>query len=224
MFCIYSSLRFTTNMLVFTLFSALFVSVNAFTCAHFRPPPCESTAATELLASKMPHDDDKMPFYAMGMNLAQQIGDLNLNAVLEQDEMDIVLQAFGENLRGTATTDARHVLVTYGPKLNDLLNQRRLKVLDAAYKEGQAYIQQYLKDNTNAIQTDSGLVFHETVVGSGTSPSEESTVQVHYHGTLLDGTVVDSSRDRGESMTVDLNQVIPGWKEGLSQMREGGEY
>ena len=69
-------------------------------------------------------------------------------------------------------------MVTYGPKLNDLLNQRRLKVLDAAYKEEEAYIQQYLKDNTNAIQTDSGLVYHETVSGSGKSPSER--VQCKY--------------------------------------------
>jgi FKBP-type peptidyl-prolyl cis-trans isomerase len=205
-------------MLLFTLFSALLVSANAFIGANIRAP------RTELAATKMPHDDDKMPFYAVGVNFAQQIGDLNLNAVLEGEEMEIVLQAFAENLRGTAMADARTVLVTYGPKLNDLLNKRRLNVLDAAYKEEEAYIQQYLEENMNATQTDSGLVYHETLSGSGKIPSDESTVQVHYHGTLLDGTVVDSSRERGQSMTVSLNQLIPGWREGLSQMSEGSEY
>lgn len=205
-------------MLLFTLFSALLVSANAFIGSNIRAP------RTELASTKMPYDDDRMPFYAVGVNFAQQIGDLNLKAVLEGEEMEIVLQAFAENLRGTATADARTVLFTYGPKLNDLLNKRRLKVLDAAYKEEEAYIQQYLEENTNATQTDSGLVYHETLSGFGKIPSDESTVQVHYHGTLLDGTVVDSSRERGQSMTVALNQLISGWREGLSQMSEGSEY
>jgi FKBP-type peptidyl-prolyl cis-trans isomerase len=204
-------------MLLFTLFSALLVSANAFIGSNIRAP------RTELASTKMPYDDDRMPFYAVGVNFAQQIGDLNLNAVLEGEEMEIVLQAFAENLRGTATADARTVLFTYGPKLNDLLNKRRLKVLDAAYKEEAAYIQQYLEENTNATQTDSGLVYHETLSGSGKIPSDESIVQVHYHGTLLDGTVVDSSRERGQSMTVALNQLISGWREGLSQMSEGSK-
>jgi FKBP-type peptidyl-prolyl cis-trans isomerase len=204
-------------MLLFTLFSALLVSANAFIGSNIRAP------RTELASTKMPYDDDKMPFYAVGVNFAQQIGDLNLNAVLEGEEMEIVLQAFAENLRGTATADVRTVLFTYGPKLNDLLNKRRLKVLDAAYKEEEAYIQQYLEENTNATQTDSGLVYHETLSGSGKIPSDESIVQVHYHGTLLDGTVVDSSRERGQSMTVALNQLISGWREGLSQMSEGSK-
>jgi FKBP-type peptidyl-prolyl cis-trans isomerase len=204
-------------MLLFTLFSALLVSANAFIGSNIRAP------RTELASTKMPYDDDRMPFYAVGVNFAQQIGDLNLNAVLEGEEMEIVLQAFAENLRGTATADARTVLFTYGPKLNDLLNKRRLKVLDAAYKEEEAYIQQYLEENTNATQTDSGLVYHETLSGSGKIPSDESIVQVHYHGTLLDGTVVDSSRERGQSMTVALNQLISGWREGLSQMSEGSK-
>lgn len=71
--------------------------------------------------------------------------------------------------------------------------------------------------------TASGLQYKITQEGTGKSPAENSTVKVHYTGKLVDGTVFDSSVERGEPIEFPLNQVIPGWTEGLQLMKEGGK-
>ena len=75
------------------------------------------------------------------------------------------------------------------------------------------------------ITTASGLQIKRLVAGSGSEhPSANSRVKVHYHGTLIDGTVFDSSVERGEAIEFGLNQVIKGWTEGLQLMSEGAKY
>ncbi|MGB1248082.1 MAG: peptidylprolyl isomerase [Chitinophagales bacterium] len=82
----------------------------------------------------------------------------------------------------------------------------------------------FIKNNyPDAEQTASGLWYQHEVEGNGDSPSATNTVEVHYHGTLLDGTVFDSSVQRGKTISFPLNQVIPGWTEGLQLMNEGGK-
>ena len=71
--------------------------------------------------------------------------------------------------------------------------------------------------------TASGLQYKITKQGDGKAPTAESMVTVHYKGQLLDGKVFDSSYDRGEPIEFPLNQVIPGWTEGLQLMKEGGK-
>lgn len=78
------------------------------------------------------------------------------------------------------------------------------------------------KDLEGVITTDSGLQYKVLKAGSGeVHPQANDTVKVHYHGTLLDGTVFDSSVDRGEPIAFALHQVIPGWTEGLQLMVVG---
>ena len=78
------------------------------------------------------------------------------------------------------------------------------------------------KDNAGVIQTASGLQYQVLNAGSGDiHPKASSTVKVHYHGTLLDGTVFDSSVERNEPISFGLKQVIKGWTEGLQLMVEG---
>ncbi len=79
---------------------------------------------------------------------------------------------------------------------------------------------------TNAmIKTASGLKYQVMKQGAGAvSPKASDTVKVHYHGTLLDGTVFDSSVDRGEPISFPLNGVIPGWTEGLQLMKVGDKF
>ena len=72
--------------------------------------------------------------------------------------------------------------------------------------------------------TDSGLQYEVLKEGTGKSPSATETVEVHYHGTLIDGTVFDSSVQRGQTISFGLNQVIPGWTEGVQLMKEGAKY
>lgn len=73
------------------------------------------------------------------------------------------------------------------------------------------------------ITTASGLQYQVLVAGTGPQPGPEDRVQVHYEGTLPDGTVFDSSHDRGAPTTFPLNAVIKGWQEGLQLMRVGGK-
>jgi len=72
-------------------------------------------------------------------------------------------------------------------------------------------------------QTRTGLQYLVLEEGSGASPSATDVVKVHYHGTLLDGSVFDSSVERGQPISFGLNQVITGWTEGLQLMKVGGK-
>jgi len=72
-----------------------------------------------------------------------------------------------------------------------------------------------------AVVSESGLITHELVAGEGASPTKTDTVVVHYHGTLVDGTVFDSSVDRGSPARFPLNRVIPCWTEGVAKMKVG---
>ncbi len=72
-------------------------------------------------------------------------------------------------------------------------------------------------------KTASGLVYESLKDGNGAQPNAQSTVQVHYRGTLTDGREFDSSYKRGEPATFPLNRVIPCWTEGVAKMREGGK-
>jgi FKBP-type peptidyl-prolyl cis-trans isomerase len=87
---------------------------------------------------------------------------------------------------------------------------------------------QFLVDNAenDDVQvTESGLQYKVIKAGEGRQPADANAeVQVHYKGTLIDGTPFDSSYDRNQPMTFFLNQVIPGWQEGLQLMKEGAHY
>ena len=93
-------------------------------------------------------------------------------------------------------------------------------------KEAQSINNAFLQQNQTkpgVKTTKSGLQYVITKEGTGKSPSLNSTVKVHYTGKLVDGKVFDSSVERGEPLEFKLNQVIPGWTEGLQLMKEGGK-
>lgn len=73
-------------------------------------------------------------------------------------------------------------------------------------------------------KTYSGLQYEVLRPGTGQRPTEFNRVRVHYHGTLQNGTVFDSSVQRGQPIVLGLNQVIPGWREGIPLMKEGAKY
>jgi len=99
--------------------------------------------------------------------------------------------------------------------------EAELKQLQAAE---QSTLEKYIAENKITVKpTASGLYYMETKKGSGANPKETDIVKVHYTGKLLDGTVFDSSVDRGEPIEFPLNQVIKGWTEGLQLMKKGGK-
>ena len=100
-------------------------------------------------------------------------------------------------------------------------------VLQIKYGEIIAANEKFLEENKlkeGVITTESGLQYEVLVMGKGKIPQATDRVKVHYHGTLIDGTVFDSSVDRGEPASFGLNQVIPGWTEGLQLMPVGSKF
>ena len=88
---------------------------------------------------------------------------------------------------------------------------------------GLEFLEQNAK-NDSVVQTESGLQYMVLKEGNGAKPGPTDMVTVHYTGKLIDGTVFDSSVERGEPATFPLNKVIPGWTEGLQLMSEGSQY
>ena len=119
--------------------------------------------------------------------------------------------------------DERAMLAKYGPQLNEIITGRAKKIQDDEKDRGATYLTKFLLSNPKAIQSKSGLVYNEVIAGTGPQATLASTVQVHYHGTLADGTVFDSSVSRGEPIKFPLKNVIKGWQEGVTMMRVGGK-
>jgi len=95
------------------------------------------------------------------------------------------------------------------------------KISQENIKLGKEYLA-FNKKQQGVTETESGLQYQLLNKGDGqTHPTASSKVKVHYHGTLIDGTVFDSSVDRGQPIAFGLNQVIPGWTEGVQLMVEG---
>jgi len=112
----------------------------------------------------------------------------------------------------TASTEStEETAVDYGQQIKDN------KTL------GREFLEENAK-NDSVVQTKSGLQYMVLKEGTGAKPGPTDEVTVHYTGKLLDGTVFDSSVDRGEPATFPLDRVIAGWTEGLQLMSEGSEY
>ena len=163
--------------------------------------------------------DEKKALYAFGYTVAKEWRNLSLS----EDELKVIAAAMVDSaLRRKARVDVnaqlanvRSLLVAREQKGKAAVVERQ-KVASAALlaKEGKA---------TGAVTTTSGLIITTIKKGSGASPTAASKVTVHYHGTLGDGTVFDSSIKRGQPATFPLNGVIKCWTEGLQLMKLGGK-
>lgn len=107
--------------------------------------------------------------------------------------------------------------------LNKFFNELDTKLKAEAMAKEEKYLNENV-DKEGVRVTDSGLQYKVITEGNGQTPSSHSRVRVHYEGRLIDGTVFDSSYKRGEPATFGLDQVIPGWTEGLQLMKEGSVY
>ena len=173
---------------------------------------CQDKGATNV---KLNSEEDKT-FYAMGFMLGGNLQRLNLN--------DQELSALYKGIVASAKGEKPEVeMQIYQPKIQQMFKGRMESASKSQKEGGKKFIDDYLAKNKDAKKTESGLVYHILKEGSGASPKAEDTVEVHYHGTLTDGTVFDSSVDRGKTITFPLNRVIKGWTEGLQLLKEGGK-
>lgn len=166
-------------------------------------------------STKLSTDEDKT-FYAMGVMLGSNLERLKLN--------DKELSALYKGIHDASHNKKPEVdLAVYQPKIQTMFQERMKKIADEQKGVGEKFITDFMKNNKEAKKTESGLVYLIEKAGSDVKPTETDEVEVHYHGTLTDGTVFDSSVDRGQKITFPLNRVIKGWTEGLQLIGEGGK-
>jgi len=159
--------------------------------------------------------EDQKVFYYLGTALSDNLKSLNPTA----DELALIQRGMRDSLLGEPVPlDA----AVYGQKLNELAQHRMLASAEQEASASGEYIARMAAED-GAITTDSGLVILEVVAGTGASPTRDSTVKAHYHGTLRDGTVFDSSVERGQPFTSSLSSVIPCWREAIPLIKEGGK-
>lgn len=153
--------------------------------------------------------------YAWGMAMGQQLKGMGVSHLNKEDFDEAVHASFEGKETKMTPEEAQKVLQEYLQELN--------KKNEAIAREAGDKFLEANRKNPGVHVTESGLQYVIEKEGSGKQPTATSEVTVHYTGKLLDGTVFDSSVNRGEPATFPLNRVIPGWTEGLQLMKEGGK-
>jgi FKBP-type peptidyl-prolyl cis-trans isomerase len=110
----------------------------------------------------------------------------------------------------------------YNAQVKELAQKRAAAVSEIEKKESVAFLEKIGKEK-GAEKTASGLIYIPVQAGKGGAPKATDTVKVHYKGTLRDGSVFDSSIERGQPASFPLNRVVPCWTEGLQKMQVGGK-
>ncbi len=172
-------------------------------------------AAPPAAVATEPTTDAQKTLYALGMIIGQNLGPF----ALTQAELDMVKAGLTDTvLKRPGKVDA----TAYAPKIQELQQQRATSMAATEKKSGQAFLDKASAEK-GATKTASGLIISTLKPGNGASPKVSDSVRVHYHGTLTDGTVFDSSVQRGEPASFALNGVIPCFREGVQLMKVGGK-
>ena len=174
---------------------------------------CLLTPNSLFAASPEPSSDEQKTLYALGMAMSQSLANFNLS----EAELEMVKVGLTDGvLKKTPKVNVEEFM----PKIQQLQQARAAVAAEGEKKAGEAFLAKAAAEK-GAVKTDSGLVFTTLKPGSGESPKATDTVKVHYHGTLIDGTVFDSSVQRGKPVEFPLNRVIPCWTEGVQRMKVG---
>lgn len=154
--------------------------------------------------------------YALGLSMGQNFKGSGVDKLNADDFADALRAVYGEGTPAMTYDEAKQVVQEYFTNL-----QAKAGELNA--KAGKEYLANNAKEEGVKV-TESGLQYLVVKEGNGKKPGPNDVVTVHYTGRLIDGTVFDSSVERGEPATFAVGQVIPGWVEGLQLMSEGSAY
>ncbi len=163
--------------------------------------------------SMLTHEDSLS--YAFGLSVMENAK----SAGFENLSDELIMQAIIDSKAGASKLDKDKATGI----INAEVRKNSQKKNDMNKKRGEDYL--VVNGKKTGVQTTStGLQYKSNVEGTGIAPDKNDKVTVHYHGTTIDGVVFDSSVDRGKPATFGLNQVIPGWTEGLQLMKEGSKF
>ena len=171
---------------------------------------CAAAAEAQTLNT----DQDKT-LYALGLAIGTQVKDFNLTPA----EVALVNAGLSD---AAQRKEAKVDMQVYMPKVQALAQERTATAATNEKKASGAFLEKMSKE-PGAVRSATGVIYIPVKVGTGASPKAESTVKVHYRGTLRDGSEFDNSMQRGEPITTPLNGVIPCWTEGVQKMKVGGK-
>lgn len=154
--------------------------------------------------------------YALGLSIANNFRASGIKEVNVEDFVKGMTDVLNENKPEISYDDAQKLLNEYFGKLQE--EQSGL-----AKQAGEEFLN-INKNKAGVYVLPSGLQYQVLTEGTGKKPTANDTVKCHYHGTLIDGTVFDSSYDRGQAAEFGVNQVIAGWVEALQLMSEGSKW
>lgn len=154
--------------------------------------------------------------YALGLSMGQNFKGSGVDKLNADDFADALRAVYGEGTPAMTYDEAKQVVQEYFTNL-------QAKAGEMNAKAGKEYLANNAKEEGVKV-TQSGLQYLVVKEGNGKKPGPNDVVTVHYTGRLIDGTVFDSSVERGEPATFAVGQVIPGWVEGLQLMSEGSAY
>ncbi len=159
--------------------------------------------------------------YFLGVNLGY-----DLDAAPWDADVHLIASGMNQVLEDTSTYDQMSAQAIFR-QLQVSLSEQEAQSNEAEavenLEEGAAFLEENAKRD-EVMTTESGLQYEVITEGEGPTPADTSTVTVHYEGSLIDGTVFESSFETGDSVTFALDQVIPGWTEGVQLMPEGSTY
>ena len=189
--------------------------------SHFAAVALSLAVAAPVAVQAMETPEDRLS-YTIGMDIGQSLAEQGMDL-----NIDLLVEALAAAYAGEETRMTQEEALAE----RDAFMQRRQQALEAErgqaaqrnLAEGQAFLAEN-RANPGVEETASGLQYRVIEEGEGRSPEATDRVTVHYRGTLLDGVEFDSSYARGEPATFGLNQVIPGWTEGVQLMQEGATY
>lgn len=161
--------------------------------------------------------------YALGLGIGRQLAQMGASELSVDDFAAAIKDVIAGNDLKISHREAQTIVQEYFQKQEEKLEAERAEKGKAAKEEGEKYLAENAKKEGVTV-TDSGLQYMVLKEGNGKSPKATDQVKCHYEGFLVDGTVFDSSVQRGEPAVFPLNQVIAGWTEGLQLMSEGAKY